>query len=160
MISYHPDSRFLTDFASANLSVAEAVCVSAHLEFCGKCRGHVQQLKDVGAHLLTQLPPEELEADSFAQLMSRISSAGQVSPVSTASSSELEQHDAAPRQDSARALADVVLPRSLRGLCGDGLNGLSWARLGKALRIAPLPILGESRETAIYDIKAGERTRH
>jgi putative transcriptional regulator len=157
MISYHPDSRFLTDFASANLSVAEAVCVSAHLEFCGKCRGHVQQLKDVGAHLLAQLPPEELEADSFAQLMSKISSAGQASPAPTASSSELEQNDAAPRQDSTRGLADVVLPRSLRGLCGDGLKGLSWAQLGKALRIAPLPILGESHETAIYDIKAGER---
>lgn len=163
MISYHPDSRFLTDFASANLSLAEAVCVSAHLEFCGKCRAHVQQLKDVGAHLLTQLPPEELEADSYARLMSKIGSADTAAPV-TASSivpalclSETEQDDVAPRQDSPRAFADVLLPRSLRRLASGGLHNLRWAQLGKALRIAPLPILGESRETAIYDIKAGER---
>lgn len=163
MISYHPDSRFLTDFASANLSLAEAVCVSAHLEFCGKCRIHVQQLKDVGAHFLAQLPPEELEADSFTRLMSKISSTDKVAPVSTspvartASMNEREQDDVAPRQDMPRTLVDMFLPRSLRRLSRGGLQNLSWAQLGKALRVAPLPILGESRETAIYDIKAGGR---
>lgn len=155
MISYHPDSRFLTDFASANLSLAEAVCVSAHLEFCGKCRAHVQQLKDVGAHLLTQLPPEELEAGSFARLMSKIGSAGQAVPAP--SLSESDQDGVASRQDSSRLLGDVLLPRSLRRLSRGGLHNLRWAQLGKALRVAPLPILGESRETAIYDIKAGGR---
>lgn len=165
MISYHPDSRYLTDFASANLSLAEAVCVSAHLEFCGKCRGHVQQLKDVGAHLLTQLEPEELEADSFTRLMSRIGSADAAasspSPSTPAepalSLNECEQDEAARSKELPRSLVDVFLPRSVRSLSRGGLQNLSWAQLGKALRVAPLPIFGESRETAIYDIKAGGR---
>lgn len=161
MISYHPDSRFLTDFASANLSLAEAVCVSAHLEFCGKCRGHVQQLKDVAGHFLAQLPPEELEADSFERLMSTLSSADSTKPVPAAQPTlalrEQDQDALASRQDSPRALADVFLPRSLRRLARGGLHNLRWAQLGKALRIAPLPIVGESRETSIYDIKAGGR---
>lgn len=163
MISYHPDSRFLTDFASANLSLAEAVCVSAHLEFCGKCRAHVQQLKDVGAFLLTQLEPEELETDSFAQLMSKIGGVDNATPVpapiaeSALSKGVSDKDDAVPRQDAARALVDVVLPRSLRRLARGGLHNLHWAQLGKTLRVAPLPILGESRETAIFDIKAGGR---
>ena len=163
MISYHPDSRFLTDFASANLSLAEAVCVSAHLEFCGKCRAHVQQLKDVGAFLLTQLPPEELEADSFAQLMSKIgnmdSTTSTSSPLalSTHTVGEYAKDEVVPRHDAPRSLIDVVLPRSLRRLAHGGLQNLHWAQLGKALRVAPLPILGETRETAIYDIKAGGR---
>jgi len=160
MISYHPDSRFLTDFASANLSLAEAVCVSAHLEFCGKCRAHVQQLKDVGAHLLTQLAPEELEVDSYARLMSKIGSADNTAslPVSSIKPEiSLSESELTPHQDSQRAFADVLLPRSLRGLVSSGLHNLRWAQLGKALRVAPLPILGETRETSIYDIKAGER---
>lgn len=163
MISYHPDSRYLTDFASANLSLAEAVCVSAHLEFCGKCRGHVQQLKDVGAHLLTQLEPEELEADSFTRLMSKIGSADAAasSPSTPAepalSLNECEQDEAARSKELPRSLVDVFLPRSVRSLSRGGLQNLSWAQLGKALRVAPLPIFGESRETAIYDIKAGGR---
>jgi len=161
MISYHPDSRFLTDFASANLSLAEAVCVSAHLEFCGKCRSHVQQLKDVGAHLLTQLPPEQLAADSFAQIMAKIGSAESTAPASPVvpalALSEREQDDGALRQDTPRALFDMFLPRAVRRLSSGGLHKLRWAQLGKALRVAPLPILGESRETAIYDIKAGGR---
>lgn len=156
MISYHPDSRFLTDFASANLSMAEAVCVSAHLEFCGKCRAHVQQLKDVGAHLLAQLPPEALQPDSFERLMSRLGSADDAVPACAAYSalSEGGQGAAASPQDR---FADVLLPRSLRGLASGGLHTLRWAQLGKALRIAPLPIQGETRETSLYDIKAGER---
>ncbi len=163
MISYHPDSRFLTDFASANLSLAEAVCVSAHLEFCGKCRGHVQQLKDVGAHLLVQLEPEELEADSFTRLMAKIGSADNATPSpltppeSALSLNEREQDDAARSKESSRSLVDMFLPRSVRSLARGGLQNLSWAQLGKALRVAPLPIFGESRETAIYDIKAGGR---
>lgn len=163
MISYHPDSRFLTDFASANLSIAEAVCVSAHLEFCGKCRSHVQQIKDVAAHLLTQLPPESVEADSFDQVMSKILTSDKAerlpeSPVlPELSLSDTGQNEDSSPKDSTRAFVDVFLPRSLRRLSSGGLHNLRWAQLGKALRVAPLPIMGESRQTAIYDIKAGGR---
>ncbi len=166
MISYHPDSRFLTDFASANLPMAEAICVSAHLEFCGKCRAHVQQLKELGGHYLGQLPPESLEAESFDQLMAKIARKdnGKPAPASAVlpelSLTESEQgisSEAEARPDLSKGLVDIFLPRAVRRLSSGGLQNLRWAQLGKALRIAPLPIAGETRETALYDIKAGGR---
>ncbi len=149
MISYHPDSRFLTDFASANLPMAQAMCVSAHLEFCGKCRAHVHQLKEIGGHLLSQIPPVAVEAGSFEQLMSKIASP---QPLPTAPSAQA--HNAltsiAPKSGK-----ETYLPRSVRRLSNGSLQNLGWAQFGKALRIAPLPIAGETLETSIYDIKAG-----
>ncbi len=166
MISYHPDSRFLTDFASANLPLSEAVCVSAHLEFCGKCRAHVQQLADIGGHLLSRLQPEALEQDSFERLMGRIdaqeaaggksdavveqSTAGAVMTASMAPKVDIQ-----PRTEGQRGAAGVSLPRALRRLTQGGVQNLRWVQLGKALRVAPLHIDEDVRETAIYDIKAG-----
>jgi putative transcriptional regulator len=152
MISYHPDSRYLTDFATANLPLAEAVCVSAHLEFCGKCRAHVQQLTDVGGHMFARLQPEAVSEDSFAALMARVSAGSQqpAAPVTVAVQ--------APREDADDAAqSNVFLPRAVRRLVSGSLDKLRWVQLGKALRVAPLQVSDESRETAIYDIRAGGR---
>jgi len=148
MISYHPDSRFLTDFATANLPLAEAVCVSAHLEFCGKCRAHVQQLTDIGGHMLARLEPEPVSADSFDALMARVGNAE--APTSAPDSEPLATAD-----EPARPLAGAFLPRSVRRLASGSLDKLRWVQLGKALRIAPLQVADAERETAIYDIRAG-----
>ncbi|MES3008800.1 MAG: cupin domain-containing protein [Pseudomonadota bacterium] len=165
MISYHPDSRFLTDFASANLPLSEAVCVSAHLEFCGKCRAHVQQLTDIGAHLFARLSPQALEEDGFERLMGRIAdqeSTGSV--VNESESGPQTDCSAVPglsvntsAEHSVRTGGGVLLPRALRRLAEGGVQNLRWVQLGKALRIAPLHIDDSVRETAIYDIKAGGR---
>ena len=168
MISYHPDSRFLTDFASANLQLSEAVCVSAHLEFCGKCRAHVQQLTDIGGHFLARLQPETLAEDSFEHLMGRIeaheSSAQSVSgaDLSADYGGSSRSVGNTQRTEAARGGASIPLPRALRRLSQGGLQNLGWVQLGKELRVAPLPIearvhKAHERETAIYDIKAGGR---
>jgi putative transcriptional regulator len=165
MISYHPDSRFLTDFASANLPISEAVCVSAHLELCGKCRAHVQQLADIGGHLLARIRPEEVEADSFDRLMSRVESQSpSVAPagsVPAESSQQAQRRDtpaqSAVRSESASLAPDTFLPRALRRSVAGGLHRLRWVQLGKALRVAPLQIGENRRETALYDIRAGGR---
>ncbi len=166
MISYHPDSRFLTDFASANLPLSEAVCVSAHLEFCGKCRAHVQQLADIGGHLLSRLQPETLEQDSFERLMGRIdaqevpgvkrdTTVDQATTGAKQSASAVLSAASHSRNESPRGGAVVALPRALHRLTQGGVQNLRWVQLGKALRVAPLHIDEDVRETAIYDIKAG-----
>jgi putative transcriptional regulator len=166
MILYHPDSRFLTDFASANLPLSEAVCVSAHLEFCGKCRSHVQQLSEIGGHLLAQLQAVELEPDSFERLMARMADeALQLKPAAFTGATALPQPvlqksdetESVSRPRTTRPISSIFLPRALRRLACGGLQNLSWVQLGKALRVAPLHIDGDKRETAIYDIKAGGR---
>jgi len=150
MVSFHPDSRFLTDFAAGSLPLSEAVCVAAHLEFCAKCRSHVQQLSDLGAQLMTRVelpddaPLSGSSADDadFERLMQKI-----------------ETQDTAPAAQAQLAAppVDASLPRVVQKLTSQGLQRLKWARFGKSLRIAPIKVGSGCRETSIYDIKAGGR---
>lgn len=157
MISYHPDSRFLTDFATANLPLSEAVCVSAHLEFCGKCRAHVQQLTDIGGHMLSRLAPEAVSADSFEALMARVSSPSAAAAAEQMAEPALPATQSAESDDAVRSHGATFLPRSVRRLASGSLDKLRWVQLGKALRVAPLQVNDASRDTAIYDIRAGGR---
>jgi putative transcriptional regulator len=153
MVAYHPDSRFLTDFASANLPLSEAICVSVHLEYCGKCRAHVKQLSEVGAVLMESAEREPLAGESFDQVMASIDAAKAEHKVSVECHLE-EGIDDAPNAQGAR-LASLVSPRALKSLLSVGFEKLNWVQLGAQLRIAPLVVDSGSRETAIYDIKAG-----
>jgi putative transcriptional regulator len=149
MVSFHPDSRFLTDFTTGSLSISEALCVSAHLHYCGKCRARVQQLTDVGSHLFNRLEPESTESDDgFETLMQRI-----------------EQHETAETdEDDGGAVTSPQhdplvgrLPPALGRLFRRSLDSLDWLQLGRSLRIAPVDLGDSRRETALYDIRAGGR---
>lgn len=153
MISYHPDSRFLTDFAAANLPLSEAMCVSVHLEYCGKCRAHVKQLSEVGAVLLESAGRESLAAESFDQVMARIDTAEPMLTPFAKVDQENGIGDVPNAQDS--RLTSLVSPRALKGILRAGFEQLNWVQLGAQLRIAPLIVDADTRETAIYDIKAG-----
>ncbi|MDX1490897.1 MAG: ChrR family anti-sigma-E factor [Pseudohongiellaceae bacterium] len=151
MIAYHPDSRFLTDFASANLPLSEAVCVSVHLEFCGKCRAHVKQLNELGAMLMESSCVEPLAEDSFDKLMGSIDNSASIEAPAAQHKSPVSEVSDMPLSSK------LVSPRALKGALKAGFSKLNWVQLGAHLRIAPLNLGGESRETAIYDIKAGGR---
>ncbi|MEX1198991.1 MAG: ChrR family anti-sigma-E factor [Pseudohongiellaceae bacterium] len=150
MVSFHPDSRFLTDFTTGSLPLSEALCVSAHLYYCGKCRARVQQLTDVGSHLFNQLAPETAESgDDFETLMQRIEQNDAGEPVSDdlATSSRVSVSDPLVGR----------MPSVLGKLFQQGLDSLQWVQLGRSLRIAPVDLGDERRETALYDIRAGGR---
>jgi putative transcriptional regulator len=147
MVSFHPDSKFLTDFAAGSLPLSEAVCVAAHLEFCAKCRSHVQQLSDVAAQMMARLDPIPAEDDGFDSLMLRIE-AGESSPPPSPA--------VAPARISAASSA-TSMPRVVQKLAQGSLQDMSWVQLGKSLRIAPVNVGSRDRQTAIYDIKAGGR---
>jgi putative transcriptional regulator len=156
MVSFHPDSRFLTDFAAGNLTVSEALCVSAHLEFCAKCRAHVQQLNDLGAQLMSrQDTPAELAAndDDFAMLMQKI----EHSPPYAATTEPKAADQQLAGQERGSVGAGSVMPRVVQKLMGRTLQELNWVQLGSSLRIAPFEMGQGDRETSLYDIKAGGR---
>lgn len=146
MVSFHPDSKFLTDFAAGSLPLSEAVCVAAHLEFCAKCRSHVQQLSDVAAQMMVRLEPVAVAADDdgFDSLMQRI-----------------ETGESAPQParvvEPSRVSAASGMPRVVQKLARGSLQDMSWVQLGRSLRIAPVKTGCKDRQTAIYDIKAGGR---
>lgn len=148
MVSFHPDSRFLTDFAAGSLPISEAVCVAAHLEFCPKCRAHVQQLGDLAAQMMARLQPEAPKEapeddEGFDQLMARIDS-GAVEA----------QNEVFPAAPPAAGLV-TGMPRVVQKLSRGAMSDLRWVQLGRSLRVAPLAVGTHERQTAIYDIKAG-----
>lgn len=145
MVSFHPDSRFLTDFTTGSLGLSESLCVATHLHYCGKCRARVQQLGDLGGHLFSRLAPEPPTPDSFDALMQRIDAETGESPV--------EEVPSRPRPDNLAGR----LPAALGWLVREGLDRLNWVQMGRALRIAPVDLGEPGRETAIYDIRAGSR---
>lgn len=150
MVSFHPDSKFLTDFAAGSLPVSEAICVAAHLEFCAKCRSHVQQLSDLGAHLMANIESPAVPADDpaldkdFESLMQRID----------AGAAEADPVTLTPVRTQPNPLG---LPRVVQKMTDSNLQSLNWAQLGKSLRIAPIKLGEKARSTALYDIKAGGR---
>ncbi|MEX0739946.1 MAG: ChrR family anti-sigma-E factor [Pseudohongiella sp.] len=151
MVSFHPDAKFLTDFAAGNLPLSEAICVAAHLEFCSKCRSHAQQLSDLGGQLMVRLEPDVAADDGgFDKLMARIETGDAGADNTAVAPAAAEAARISPANTSG-------LPRVVQKLAADGLHGLKWAQFGKSLRIAPVNIGEKSRETAIYDIKAGGR---
>ena len=147
MVSFHPDSKFLTDFAAGSLQLSEAVCVAAHLEYCSKCRAHVQQLSDVAAQMMARLEPVAADDDGFDSLMQRIESgASDPQPVQAIE----------PARISAASGA-TGMPRVIQKLARGSLQDMKWVQLGRSLRIAPVNTGCNNRQTAIYDIKAGGR---
>lgn len=158
MVSFHPDAKFLTDFAAGNLPLSEAICVAAHLEFCSKCRSHVQQLSDLGAQLMGHLEPQLASADEadFDSLMQRID-AGDTG-IEDAGTKVAPRAVPRPEEPARISSANPLgLPRVVQKLADGGLQSLKWGQFGKSLRIAPIKVDEKSRETAIYDIKAGGR---
>ncbi|WP_082627900.1 ChrR family anti-sigma-E factor [Pseudohongiella spirulinae] len=147
MVSFHPDSRFLTDFASGSLATSEAICVAAHLEFCAKCRAHVQQLSDLGAQIMTRIEPEEaVDADDegFARLMQKIDD-----------DAVHQQAEVPAPVVSAAPAQGLSLPRVVQKLAQGSIQSLNWVQLGKSLRIAPVNVGDGVRQTSLYDIRAG-----
>ena len=145
MADYHPNLRFLIDFAAATLPESEAFCVSAHLEYCLKCRADVQQLTEIGGQLFVQQVGVEMSVGSFDQVMSRIDSGH--NQETTGLTDEM-------------AYSPKILSRAIDKLSNGNFKNLDWVQLGQSLRIAPLTVGNAERGTALYDIKAGGKMPH
>ena len=54
MISKHPDSNLLTEYASGGLDLAQTIAITTHLQFCTECRSAVESLNTLGGEMLNQ----------------------------------------------------------------------------------------------------------
>ncbi|MDH7942798.1 ChrR family anti-sigma-E factor [Pseudohongiella sp. SYSU M77423] len=157
MVTFHPDSRFLTDYAAGTLPTSEAICVAAHLEFCAKCRAHAQQLSDLGAQIMAAMEPavdadSSSQDDDFMRLMNKIDAraadASKKADISVPDSARTMQSDN-------HSAAMSGMPRILQKLTQTPLESMRWVQLGKYLRVAPVGLGSAGRDIALYDIKAG-----
>ncbi|MEX2367034.1 MAG: ChrR family anti-sigma-E factor [Pseudohongiellaceae bacterium] len=149
MTKYHPDSRFLTDYATGNLSIAQALCVSVHMHYCQACKHKVNELANVGSTLFMQIEPVSVSNDCFSKLMAEVDSLGQENSVT----------ENEPMQSSDSDPLVPVLPVAIDKIAAGDLNNLKWHRLGKSFSYSRLDA-GENRETSLVHIKAGGSIPH
>lgn len=143
MVKYHPDTRFLTDYAAGSLPQSQALCVAAHLHYCPACRVKVGELTRLGSELFMAQEPLPVAGDSFDRLMARLDTA----PAETPS-----------RRESPRP--STRLPRAIHKLTNGDLDSLRWRRVGKSFRYSTIPMApkgpgDEQRETSLLYISAG-----
>ena len=75
MISHHPDTNLLVEFANGSCDWALGILINTHLEHCRHCRSQIQQLEQVGAALLTAGPLVSVEDACLEKLWRRIDEA-------------------------------------------------------------------------------------
>lgn len=147
MINYHPEARFLTDYAAGSLPASQALCVATHLHYCAVCRAKAGELNELGAELFCRQTPAEVKAEEFAQLMQRIDAMPQTAQSSAATQTE-------------RNRMSSLLPRALQKLTNDNLDALDWRQIGRNFRFATLNLGDRLRETSLLFIKAGGSLPH
>ncbi len=143
MTKYHPDTRFISDFAAGSLPMSQALCVSAHLHYCNECKQKVVQLTDLGSTFFDKITPMSLNSD-FSSLMDRI--------------------DSLPKEMDDDSNVDIALtsnvspsslPSALNKITNNSLDSLNWRKIGKYFSYSEFNIGDPLRKTSLFNIKAG-----
>lgn len=137
MANFHPGLDLLTEHAAGDLPLAQAACVSAHMNYCEQCRRASSQLLDLGTVLFDSLQPEPV---GDAQLHSVLARLDDAPPLSYASSSQWSAGET---------------PAILQRLMSGDLTELIWKKITSTLRISYLKTGDPGHEFALYHIKAG-----
>ncbi|MFT5482457.1 MAG: putative transcriptional regulator [Halieaceae bacterium] len=139
MISYHPDSRLLTEYSAGSLALAQSVCVSLHLGYCEQCQRQARQLQQVGASFFENLSPEPVDEKMLDSILSRLD---EPAPLSYETTSEPHH-------------SPGVKPPLVQRLMKGDYEDLNWKRIGSAVQISHLKTGDVDNEFALYHIKAG-----
>ncbi len=137
MAKYHPELDLLTEHAAGNLPLAQAACVSAHMNYCEQCRRASGQLQDLGAVLFDALPGEPVSDVQLEAVLARL--------------------DDEPPLSYARSSSSSGTPAILQRLMSGDFTDLSWKKITRSLRISYLKTGDPNFEFALYHIKAGGR---
>ena len=128
MISQHPDSRLLSDYAAGSLPLAQSVCVSLHLGYCEQCQRQSRKLQQVGAGLFEQLAPQSVDDSMLDGLLARLD---EEPPLSYSTGAE-------------HTVATAAQPPLLQRLMSGNYDDLEWQGMGSALQISHLKKIGRA----------------
>ncbi|MFT4799027.1 MAG: putative transcriptional regulator [Candidatus Azotimanducaceae bacterium] len=140
LVTKHPNSDLLIDYASGALSPALCVSVSSHLHFCATCRDKNQELTGLGGSLLETAEPAELTISALDDVLGRLD----------------EIEPPRPFRQVTLAEDENKLPELVKNLLPD--DGPNWKFLSPALRVARLAVGEDKYELALHKIKAGGKT--
>jgi len=72
MANFHPEIDLLTEYAAGSLPLAQAACVSVHVQHCEHCQQLSSQLGEIGAALFGSLKPAEVGDDVLNSVLARL----------------------------------------------------------------------------------------
>lgn len=136
MPNLHPDIDILTEYAAGSLPLAQATCVSIHVNSCDRCQQVVGQLSNIGAALFEELEPVPVEESQLDAVLAQLDD---------------EAPLAYSRVKDDRSSTPAIIQRLMKGDFSD----LNWKNIGSALRISHLSTGDPAHEFALYHIKAG-----
>ena len=109
MANFHPEVDLLTEYVAGSLPLAQAACVSVHIQHCEHCQQLSSQLSEVGAALFGSLKPAEVGDDVLNSVLARLDEAPPLSYAKTEDTS---------------STAPAILQRLMSGDFSD----LSWKK--------------------------------
>ncbi len=139
MAKFHPDLDLLTEHAAGNLPLAQAACVSVHMNYCEQCQRTTGQLQGLGAALFESLHAAPVGDTLLNAVLARLDDAP---PLSYATS-----------PGWAAGKTPAILQRLMRG----DFTELVWKKITGTLSISYLKTGDPNYEFALYHIKAGGR---
>jgi len=136
-LNHHPSSEMLVEFSAGTLDTATSICVSAHLHFCKCCRDEVARLNEVGAQLMSEASPEEIDDELFDKILAKIDQ-----PEITFDASHKTANPSG-------------FPEPVNKLLNHAEKTPVWKRLSKSMEVAKL-FTGQNKfEIALHKICAG-----
>ncbi|MGB1342300.1 MAG: ChrR family anti-sigma-E factor [Pseudomonadales bacterium] len=148
MIKNHPPTQFLADYSAGALSLAPAISVTTHLQFCDQCREAVSGLNALGGELLNDCEGIEISSSLLAETLDRLDA-----PMESAATSPSAQGDTTALIDSDLA---NELPDYLHKFVGR--STLNWRSLSSSVSVAPITVGESDYELALHRIEAGGKT--
>ena len=139
MAKFHPELDLLTEHAAGNLPLAQAACVSAHMNYCEQCRRTSSQLQALGSVLFGNLQGVPVGEAQLDAVLARLDDEP---PLSYAN---------ARRETAGRP------PAILQRLMSGDFSDLAWKKITSSLSISYLKTGDPNYEFALYHIKAGGR---
>ena len=148
MISHHPTTDLLVEYANGTLPWAMSIGVAAHVQLCSHCRDQVQTLNQLGGAQLATVSSEGVSEGCFDQLLSRIENTDDT-PVK-------QQKPTHRKLDP--LLKGLELPKAVKALLP---KNLSWNNVSSALKTARLTAGQDDYEVAFHRIcKGGKVVEH
>jgi putative transcriptional regulator len=141
-INHHPDTATLIEFSAGVLPPAVAICVSAHLHYCEKCRSELVRLDQIASQLMSSSGCSEVSADLLAKIEKSIDQ------LPTEASNE--QLDTSVDSRIPHLVAKLMQKKRMADL--------DWKKMSSAVEKATLTTGQSDYEVALHKICAGGKT--
>ena len=138
-LKHHPDAATLVEFSAGTLEPALAMCVSAHLHFCDRCKNELMRLDQVGSQIMGEGDPAEVDEQLFDKVMAKI--------------------DDLPEQEIfSPPASENNYPPLVEKLVENTGEDLIWRKMSASVDIARLKTGQNDYEVALHKICAGGKT--